>query len=98
MAREIGEEARAVLIKMQKKWLELDTDELADVARVVKQKKMYEATYTKLMLVILDDEAAVFIKKALKALGAKILTGQAPAGNLERQVSKMVEAWSNNDE
>ncbi len=97
MAREIGEEARAGLQQVQTNWRELETEELADVAMVVKQQKMYERTFTKLMLVILDNQAAKLIKQALKALGAKILTGQAPAGNLERQVSKMVEAW-NSDE
>ena len=97
MAREVDEGVRAGLLLGQKKRTDYETEELADVARVIKHKKMYEQTFTKLMVVIVDNEAAALIKLALKAIGAKLLTGQAPAGNLERQVSKLVEAWSSDD-
>ena len=75
---------------------EVEMDEIADVARVVRVTRCYkdptaEVEIRKILLAITNDELQKTLTSALVMMGAKRRHGSAPRGDLERELGKLIQ-------
>ena len=66
-------------------------EELADSVRACRIQKMYDSEVKRLIFATHDAKARKDMLAALRFMGYKVLTGQAPPGGLEVELQKLLE-------
>ena len=91
LTREVGEKNREELKVIKAHCDNIEMEELGQLARVVRLRKMYDDKHQKLLIVLTDPKAMKLISATMRAIGATALLGAAPRGNLERTLEKFLE-------